>query len=210
MELSSTFEHRLDKVAMAMLSGMSVKERLVKEHGIGEDVNICIYCWRDNRIVMLLNMLTSTQKLAPMSRFERVNNALCIVRKGWGIDAVTMVAEGWCSTNPEYTKDRELHVAFLDKDSPVKECLTITHIEDGSLTFLAKPYGLTHPRAVVWGEELYFPNRTMVRGQEGFYPRLFERVLTDVDYEEPPVDEETYYSTLGDGLLELGFACEWF
>ena len=210
VRLDTEFPHRLDKVAMAMLSGMAVKEQIVKEFGIGEDANMCIYCWKDNKVMLLLNMMSSTQKLEPMTRFERVNNALCIARAGWGVDAVTMVAEGWCSTNPEYTKDRELQVAFLDKDSPVRECLTITHLEDGSLTFLAKPYKLGVPRAVLWEEELYFPNRTMVRGQEGFYPRLFEKVLTEVGYKTPPPDEDTYYSELGDGLLKLGFTCEWF
>jgi hypothetical protein len=41
------------------------------------------------------------------------------------------------------------------------------------------------------------------------YPRLMSKVLTDVEYELPPVDENAYYEELSEGLAEHGFACQW-
>ena len=39
---------------------------------------------------------------------------------------------------------------------------------------------------------------------------MFDRVLTTIDVETVPEDEETYYDVLGHGLLQAGFYCQVF
>lgn len=39
------FPLALDKLALAVSSAVEVKEQTVKEYGIGEDININLYCW---------------------------------------------------------------------------------------------------------------------------------------------------------------------
>jgi len=192
-----------------MLSAMNAKEQAVKNYGIGEEIPMSIMCWSADRLSLVLSASWETQKSEPMERFGKVNDALCIARKGWGVDAFTLVAEGFCSTDPSSTSGIDLREAFLKPDSPVSECISITHTESDEVTFVAKPFSLTYPKKVIWGEELYFPGQTRVRGQDAMYPKLMSKVLTDVDYELPPVDEIAYYTRLSEGLAEYGFACQW-
>lgn len=203
------YRHRLDKISISLLSAVQAKEQCIKEYGIGEDMPMSIICWKEDRIEIMLSLAEPPGRKKPQRRFMKVSEGLCIVRKGWGVDAFTMVAEGWVSTNPGATSGRELSEAYVEKDSPVSECLALIHVENDEVTFLAKPYRQTWGRIVEWSDELYFPGKTRVQGQDAMYPNLFARVLNEVEYEAPPEDEETYYAALGDGLLKQGFACKW-
>lgn len=203
---SVRYEHRLDKIAIALLSGVNAKEGCVQEFGIGEDLPISIFCWKEDRLELVLSLMPTPDVKDHVKRFKKIGDALCIVRKGWGIDALTMLAEGWVSTNPQATEGRELREVYIEKGSPVSECLSITHVENDEVTFLAKPYMQTVGRKVVWEEELYFPGNTRVRGQNAMYPNLFARILKEVTYEEPPEDAVTYYELLCEGLSKSGFS----
>jgi len=203
------YPHRLDKLAISMMSAMNAKEHAVKEYGIGEEIPLSVMCWTDHRLSLVLSASWEVQKSAPSDRFGKVNDALCIARRGWNIDAFTLIAEGFCSTDPSATNGMDLREAFIKPGMPVSECIAITHTEPNEVTFIAKPFSLTYPKRVVWGEELYFPGQTRIRGQDSMYPRLMSKVLTEVEYESPPVDEIEYYAELGEGLAEQGFACQW-
>jgi len=192
-----------------MMSAMNAKEHAVKEYGIGEEIPLSVMCWTDHRLSLVLSASWEVQKSAPSDRFGKVNDALCIARRGWNIDAFTLIAEGFCSTDPSATNGMDLREAFIKPGMPVSECIAITHTEPNEVTFIAKPFSLTYPKRVVWGEELYFPGQTRIRGQDSMYPRLMSKVLTEVEYESPPVDEIEYYAELGEGLAEQGFACQW-
>lgn len=192
-----------------MLSAVNAKEQCVKEFGIGEDLPMSIFCWKDHALELVLSLALTPEVRDHTERFKRVSDAICIVKKAWHIDAITMVAEGWVSTNPEATAGQDLHIAYLSPESPVSTCLTITHVENDEVTFIAKPYKQTWGRKVDWEDELYFPGSTKVRGQDAMYPNLFSRVLREVEHEAPPEDEATYYAALGDGLMKRGFACQW-
>jgi hypothetical protein len=203
------YPHRLDKLAVSLLSAVNAKEQCVKQYGIGEDLPMSVFCWKEDRLELVLSLAQTPETRDHTERFKRVSEALCIVKKGWGVDAFTMVSEGWVSTNPEATSGRELGEVYVEKDSPVSECLAITHVENDEVTFIAKPYKQLWGRKIEWEDELYFPGKTLVRGQNAMYPNLFARVLDEVAYEEPPEDEDTYYASLSDGLSKKGFACEW-
>ncbi len=206
---TALYRHRLDKIAISLMSAQKAKADCIEEYGIGEDMPMSIFCWKEDRIELVLSLAEPPGRKDALRRFKKVSDGLCIVKKGWGVDAFTMVAEGWVSTNPEATAGRELVEVYVEKDSPVSECLALTHVENDEVTFLAIPYKQKWGRKVEWGDELYFPGETRVRGQDAMYPNLFFKVLSEVQYDEPPEDEETYYAALGDGLLQHGFACQW-
>lgn len=209
MELS-LFEERLDKISLALMSSVEAKEQSVKEFGIGEDISMNLFCWEQGALRIMLQAGPNLQQGDHVERFDAFTNACIITRKGWNITSFTLVSEGWVSTEPGATKGVPLAEAFLQPDSPVKECLTVTHVEDRTVTFVTRPYKYGIPRAVIWDDEIYEPGRVIVRGQNGIYPNMFDRVLTTIDAEELPTDVETFHETLSHGIVQLGFYCQVF
>ena len=131
------YPHRLDKLAISMMSAMNAKEHAVKEYGIGEEIPLSVMCWTDHRLSLVLSASWEVQKSAPSDRFGKVNDALCIARRGWNIDAFTLIAEGFCSTDPSATNGMDLREAFIKPGMPVSECIAITHTEPNEVTFIA-------------------------------------------------------------------------
>jgi hypothetical protein len=206
----SYFEERLDKISLGLMSSVEAKEQSVKEFGIGEDISMNLFCWNGPVLKLMLQTKPDLQLSNHVERFDAFTNVACIVRRGWGITAFTMVSEGWVSTDPMATKGRRLVDAYLDKDSPVKECITVCHVEDGTVTFVTRPYTYGVPRTVEWEDEIYHPGRTLLRGQEGMYPNMFNRVLTTIEVEPIPQDTEEFYDVLSHGILQAGFYCQVF
>jgi hypothetical protein len=206
----SLFEERLDKISLALMSSVEAKEQSVKEYGIGEDIAMNLFCWEGAALRVMLQAGPSVQTRDHVERFDAFTNACIITRKGWDITAFTLVSEGWVSTEPGATKGIPLAEAYLQPGSPVKECLTVTHVEDRAVSFVVRPYRYGVPRLVDWDDELYEPGRVLVRGQNGIYPNMLDRVLTTIDTEEPPEDTETYYEVLTHGIVQSGFYCQVF
>jgi hypothetical protein len=206
----SFFEERLDKISLALMSSVEAKEQSVKEFGIGEDIAMNLFCWDGPVLKLMLQTRPDIQASSHDERFSAFTDVACIARSGWGVTAFTMVSEGWISSDPLATKDRQLAQAYLDKDSPVKECLTVCHVEDGTVTFVARPYKYGVPRTVEWDDEVYYPGRTLLRDQDGMYPNMFDRVLNIVDEAEEPEDLQEFYDVLSHGILQAGFYCQMF
>ena len=40
------YKHRLDKIAISLMSAQKAKEECIKEYGIGEDMPMSIFCWK--------------------------------------------------------------------------------------------------------------------------------------------------------------------
>ena len=209
MELSS-FEQRLDKISLALMSAVEAKEQSVKEFGIGEEISMTLFCWDKLHLRLMLQTRPDIQKSNHEERFDAFNNVACIARRGWNITAFTLMSEGWVSTDPLKTKGILLSDAFLEPTAPVKECITIAHIENGYITFVVRPYKYSVPRTVEWDEEIYSPGATLVRGQNGRYPNMFDRVLSTIKTEETPSDKEAFYEVLNHGILQAGFYSQMF
>ena len=209
MELS-LFEERLDKISLALMSSVEAKEQSVKEYGIGEDIAMNLFCWEGAALRLMLQARPDIQQGDHVERFDAFTNISIIARKGWNITAFTLVSEGWVSTQPEETRGIPLAEAYLQPGSPVKECLTVTHVEDGIVTFVVRPYKYGIPRLVNWEDEIYYPGKVMVRGQNSIYPNMFDRVLRTIEAEEVPQDLETFYEVLSHGILQAGFYCQMF
>ena len=205
----SDFKERIDKVGLALMSTVEAKEQSVKDEGIGEDLSINMFCWQDDRLALMLQARPSVQYASIDERFDAITKVSCIVRRGWGITAFSMASEGYISLKPDETQWSSLKQAFIDGGA-VKECLTVTHVENSRVTIVARPYSYTVPRKVVWDDDIYYPGRTLVRDQDGMYANMFDRVLTSVEAEEPPEDYETFYDEISSGVLELGFYIQQF
>lgn len=194
------------------MSAVEAKNDSVKQFGIGEDLAINLFCWRGDRLKVMLQLRSDLQKSNQKDRLMAVADALAVTRRGWGIDAVSLVSEAYVSDDPTSTKGTELKLAFLKPENKVSECLTVAHVEDGHVTFVVKPYVYSVPRAVVWGDERYHPGTSMVRDQNGMYPNMIHRIVTTISPEEisQDVDEDVFNQTLSEGLYESGFFCQVF
>ncbi|MFZ9715883.1 MAG: hypothetical protein ACO3CH_00300 [Ilumatobacteraceae bacterium] len=203
------FPTPLDKLALAVSSAVEVKEQTVREYGIGEDININLYTWTGPFLSAICQMSSQLMIEPHEKRFGRVVDAAVIIRQALGIDAITMIAEGYISTDPRMTEDMTLAQAFVKLPEVVKECITFTHVYEEQVLFLTKPYKYTVPRSVVWEDEIFTPGQTIMRGGNGKYPLMFSKVLNEVEIAEPPEDKVVYYETLGRGLRQLGFEITW-
>jgi hypothetical protein len=203
------FKERIDKVGLALMSTVEAKEQSVKDEGIGEDLAINVFCWEKDKLVLMLQARPHIQTSEPDERFGSLTRVACIARRGWGITAFTMASEGYISLRPEETEGIELKRAFVEGKS-VKECLTVTHVEDGRVTMVVRPYSYTVPRKVLWDDDIYYPGRTLVRDQDGMYANMFDRVLTTVETDDAPEDYITFYDELSSGVLEAGFYIQQF
>ena len=211
MELS-TFDNRIDKIGLALMSAVEAKSDSVKEFGIGEDLAINLFCWRENKLRVMLQLRHEVQNLNHMDRFNAVMSALSITRRGWGVDAISLVSEGYVSTDPDATAGLNLKDEFINPKSNIRECITVAHLEDGHVTFVVKPYRYNVPRLVVWDEEWYHPGSSMVRDQDGMYPNMMHRIVTEVEVDaiDDSVDLEVFDEVLARGLHDAGFFCQLF
>ena len=208
----STFDNRIDKIGLALMSAVEAKSDSVKEFGIGEDLAINLFCWRENKLRVMLQLRHEVQNLNHMDRFYAVMSALSITRRGWGVDAISLVSEGYVSTDPDATAGLNLKDEFINPKSNIRECITVAHLEDGHVTFVVKPYRYNVPRLVVWDEEWYHPGSSMVRDQDGMYPNMMHRIVTEVEVDaiDDSVDLEVFDEVLARGLHDAGFFCQLF
>ena len=160
----------------------------------------------------MLQLRHEVQNLNHMDRFNAVMSALSITRRGWGVDAISLVSEGYVSTDPDATAGLNLKDEFINPKSNIRECITVAHLEDGHVTFVVKPYRYNVPRLVVWDEEWYHPGSSMVRDQDGMYPNMMHRIVTEVEVDaiDDSVDLEVFDEVLARGLHDAGFFCQLF
>ena len=85
--------------------------------------------WNGDELIIVCQMKKEMMRMHPNDRLDRCTSLLTALRRYWYITAVTMVAEGYCSLDPEKTKGVELAKDFAKQDSAVEECITLTHAE---------------------------------------------------------------------------------
>jgi len=199
----------IDKVAFVCDAASTAKELIVKDSGIGEDLTFGLYAWKDDFLTVLLQMKPQYMWADRVDRFRRLTNVACILREGWGIDEYTLVAEGYCSTNPDVTRGVPLQQAFVTMKE-VRECLTFTHVNLNETAVVTRPYKVGWPRKVEFLEDMYYPGESVLRRREKTIPSMFLRVIERIEPAELPVDAASFYEALGDGLYEQGFLAQWF
>lgn len=193
-----------DKLALAVESTKLAKTLTVEQEGIGEDININLFCWRGEDLISIMQ-LRNTHQLERDVRLDIMTKGACIMRRGWGIDSFTFVAEGYCSLKPSETKDEDLAELFSHQDSPVKECIAFTHIGDDDAVFISVPYSIDVGRKVTFGSALWYEGLDVMRDLT--YPATLKASLKlePIILNEEEIDRESYFSTLATGLTEIGF-----
>jgi hypothetical protein len=196
-------ETDLDKVALAVEAMKIAKQATVNDGGIGEDMNINLFCWRGSELVSILQ-LSNTHRMERDERLERLTRAACIKRQGWGVDSFTFVAEGYCSLKPSQTKNQDLAFLFAQPNSPVTECLSFTQLGSDNPIFISLPYKINVGRKVTFGEALWYSALDVMRDLT--YAATLNASLKLEDKSEEPFEaRETYFKTLADEIQKIGF-----
>jgi len=199
---------------MVLATAVEAKNQMVAEGGIGEDINQVLYGWCGSSLSVVSQMTDAVQRQTPYERFMAVSSAVAILRQGWGLDAISMVAEGYVSSNPVDTYDKSLAKEFAIGNRAVNECITVTHVANDEISFVSKGYSYDVPKKVIWHEEVFVPGRMMVRNEESMYPLLFHTALKlpyiKPDDEVMGLASDDYYGALVFGLLANGFSTRFF
>ena len=176
---------------------------LIEEDGIGSDLNINIFGWINNELATIIQ-LKNTFSTPKNKRIESLIEASVIMRRGWGITEYTLAAEGYCSISPAETQGENLAQLFASKNSPVKECISFTHLKNNDHTFVAMPYQVKLGRKVDFGDVLWFNGGKAMRDIE--YPAALKASLKlKTEPVDTSMDREIYFGTLASAIMHCGF-----
>lgn len=201
---NNVYETDLDKMALVVEATKVAKRSTVADDGVGSDLNINIFCWKNNEL-LAITQLKKTQYIERDKRIERIMTAGRILRQGWGVTEFTFAAEGYCTLKPSETKDHNLAKLFTQHDSSVRECLSFTHIQlSDDLLFVSVPYRIDVEKRVIFSHPLWYPTSGVMRDLA--YPAALRVTL---DLPEIPitkrVDQKEYFRSLAEGLFYEGF-----
>ena len=196
-------ETDFDKIALCVESIKTAKISLIEEDGIGSDLNINIFGWINNELATIIQ-LKNTFSTPKNKRIESLIEASVIMRRGWGITEYTLAAEGYCSISPAETQGENLAQLFASKNSPVKECISFTHLKNNDHTFVAMPYQVKLGRKVDFGDVLWFNCGKAMRDIE--YPAALKASLKlKTEPVDTSMDREIYFGTLASAIMHCGF-----
>jgi len=195
------------KVAFVMAVGRQAKDHLISEHGIGEELAINLVGWAGDELKCLAQMdMQFGDSKDEDERSFRIMQTSAIMRRGWGCDAFTLLAEGWVSTKPEKTRSKRLDEEFATGTAgEVDECLSILHVADGGdeIHICALPFSIKKGKEVSYGTLLHAEGADMLRNQK--YVDVMLDAL-ELDPMEIPADVEAMHMALAMGLAdEAGF-----
>ncbi len=197
------YETDFDKIALCVESVKTAKKALVEEEGIGADLNINIFGWKNNELATIIQ-LKNTFNTPKEERIKSVIEASVIARRGWGITEFTLAAEGYCSMAPSETSGEDLAQLFASKDSPVKECISFTHLKSDDHVFVAMPYKVKLRRQIDFGDVLWFNGGKTMRDIE--YPAALKAALKlKSETIDISLDRQTYFSVLASAIMHCGF-----
>jgi hypothetical protein len=199
------YDNDYSKIALAMTSAQIAKMNSVKEHGIGEDLAINFLGWGGDTLSIVCQMKKSLMERDHSFRLEKSKELCKVLRKYWGVSALTMVAEGYCSLDKSRTEGQDLAKAFLDPNKPVKECITVvqTSIEIGddepAATIIAIPYYYEVGKVVKWSEMLFYPDGGLSEFRNSKYPDVMLRALNyDIVDDLPPSGKDDLVKIISD------------
>lgn len=197
------------KVSLVIAVGQSAKEHLVEEFGIGEEIALNLIGWTGDRFTCLAQIDTSWGDMSDMEeRVDRVHRAAVTMRRGFGVDAFTILAEGFVGTKPERSRGKDLIDEFANNEqSGVKECLSIVHVENEGedVEICAQPFRMNVGKSVDFGGLLHAEGTEMLRNPE--YVDVLTSALTHWEHVEVPDHEiEQFHLSCAMGLAdEAGF-----
>lgn len=211
--MEDDYEGSFSKLALAATSAQLAKANTVQEFGVGEDLCFNFMGWNEEELVIVCQIHRDLMRLDPELRLARCARLCGALRQFWGVTAITMIAEGYCSLDAKKTKGVELAKDFCKPDSAVEECITITHAEIIKETLIdvnliALPYLYDLGRSVNWLEMLAYPNGAEQVLRNVGYPRMLENSLKRnlVTEDFPP----EAYDELRSAIKNSGFSIQEF
>ena len=177
------------KVSLAVAVGKSAKEHLLSEFGIGEQLSINVMGWRGDYLKVVAQLDEAWgDSTDEEEKVWRIGTAAAVMRKGWGCDAFSILAEGWMSSDPEFSKGKDLAEAYLeDKKGRVTECVSVVHVEDGGdgLHICGLPFTAKSRKSLIWGTLLHSEGPETLRNNE--YVEVLTGALLDdtTDWDDP-------------------------
>lgn len=180
-----TYVNDFSKMALALTSAQMAKDNAVKEYGVGEEVALHFLGWAPERLSVVCQMQAHVTRLAPNEKFERCSMMTSMIRRFWGATSITMVSEGYCSKDTSKTKNMDLAAAFADKNLPVFECISVSHVsinEDGGITpvsMVAAPFTVNLGKTVEWHDVLVYPDKAEHHISQRKYPTMLRKSLDE-------------------------------
>ena len=169
------------KLALLSTSYRHTKSNIVKDRGVGEDLPFNFFGWKHNDLAVVVQMDYALMNLDLYERFDKSFRVCLALRKYWGIDQLTMVAEGFLSYDPIATSGKSLREAFA-KNEKVAECITLTHAfmdkQKPQITCLAMPYRYDK-KTVIWDTMVATPNEATKLFRESIFPAMLISSITE-------------------------------
>jgi hypothetical protein len=152
----------------------------VSEFGVGEEVQMNLFGWRDDELVIVAQIDIGWGDMDDAEeRIDRTAQAAQALRHGWACDAFTLLSEGYVSRKPRKTSRRDLGEQFAEGEPEVDECLSIIHVEDqgDEVRVCAQPFEVLLGKQVEFGPLLHSEDPSLVRN-EGYVEALSEMLTT--------------------------------
>ncbi len=188
------------KIWLAIESAKVAKRITVAEEGIGEDLTFNLLAWRDDQLTAICQLDSKLTIETPDERLSRTREVAILCRTGYEATGLTLITEGYCAPNPaEVDLSIPLSEQFV-ANKAVRECLTITHLENQQTDVLALPYTYGVPRKVEFDFPMTYPKK---QTHNAFLLKLHE--ILSIKLAPLPVDDATWRDLVAGEMSEIGF-----
>lgn len=192
------------KLALLTTAYRKTKSDVVLARGIGEDLPFNFFGWKYNDLAVTVQMDYELMNLDLYDRFDKSYRVCHALRQYWGIDEITMVAEGFLSYDPIATSGKNLREAFA-KNEKVAECITLSHAFTANgfpqITVVAMPYKYDK-KEVIWDTMIATPNEAAKLFRESIFPAMLLRSITENIREET---DEKQRESIAQQIADDGF-----
>lgn len=198
--VDDTYPSAESKIWLAIESAKVAKRLTVAEDGIGEDLTYNLLAWRDDQLTAICQLDSKLISETSDERLSRAHEVVILCRSGFGATGITLIAEGYCAPDPTGVDlSVPLSEQFVSNKS-VRECITITHLEDWETNIVAMPYTYGVPRKVKFEAPLAYPKKQTANP---FLMKLHD--VLSIKLAPPPVDDETWRDVVAGEISECGF-----
>ena len=193
--MDGNYDDEFSKIALCVTAAQLAKSTAVKDEGIGEDLTMNFFGWVGGELAIVCQMRSELMKWPIEARLEKCAQLCSVLRRYWWTTSISMVAEGYYSSNQKKTKNKELSTVFLDPNGAVGECVTVTHVSNDEpiksggkidLTMVAVPYKYTLGRGVEWGEMIVYPQGPDAHLRNPKFPTMLKRALSEKMVDDLP------------------------
>lgn len=125
----------ITKINYTLNLGRINKVEAIQTHGVGENIDNVVLGWMGERLVAVCSL---APKMELQEKFHAAFMATATLRRGYGADSVTLLADGWWSNT-----ETEVAIAqrFADGDKDVDEALLVHYISpEEDAVIVAQPY----------------------------------------------------------------------